>query len=127
MEGLKQVLGGVVGDANVFDDPVLLESYSRDQSFVLSIKPKAVVRPGNEDEVQALVVWANQTGTPLVPVSSGAPHFYGDTVPSVPGAVMVDLSADEQDHQDRRARPHRRDRARASPTASSSPNWRSRG
>ena len=31
-------------------------------------------------------------GTPLVPVSSGAPHFYGDTVPSVPGAVMVDLS-----------------------------------
>jgi FAD/FMN-containing dehydrogenase len=51
-----------------------------------------VVRPGNEDEVQALVVWANQTGTPLVPVSSGAPHFYGDTVPSVPGAVIVDLS-----------------------------------
>ena len=47
-------------------------------------------------------VWANQTGTPLVPVSSGAPHFYGDTVPSVPGAVMVDLSPDEQDHQDRR-------------------------
>ena len=81
-----------MGDANVFDDSTLLESYAHDQSFVLSIKPKAVVRPGNEDEVQALVVWANQTGTPLVPVSSGAPHFYGDTVPSVPGAVMVDLS-----------------------------------
>ncbi len=42
--------------------------------------------------MQALVVWANQTGTALVPVSSGAPHFYGDTVPSVPGAVIVDLS-----------------------------------
>ena len=64
----------------------------RDESFVLSIKPKLVVRPGSEAEVQALVAWANQTGTPLVPVSSGAPHFYGDTVPSVPGAVMVDLS-----------------------------------
>jgi FAD/FMN-containing dehydrogenase len=37
------------------------------------------------------VAWANQTGTALVPVSSGAPHFYGDTVPSVPGAVIVDL------------------------------------
>ena len=92
MEGLKQALSGVVGDANVFDDPALLESFAGDQSFVLSIKPKAVVRPGSEDEVQALVLWAGQTGTPLVPVSSGAPHFYGDTVPSVPGAVMVDLS-----------------------------------
>ena len=92
VEGLKESLSGVVGDANVSDDPVLLESYSCDESFVLSIKPKAVARPGSEDEVQALVAWANQTGTPLVPVSSGAPHFYGDTVPSVPGAVMVDLS-----------------------------------
>ncbi len=26
-----------------------------------------------------------------MPICSGAPHFYGDTVPSVPGAVMVDL------------------------------------
>ena len=26
-----------------------------------------------------------------MPVSSGAPHFHGDTVPSAPGAVMLDL------------------------------------
>ncbi len=89
---MKQSLSGLLGDANVSDDPGLLQSYAVDESFVLSIKPKAVVRPGNEDEVQALVAWANQTGTPLVPVSSDAPHFYGDTVPSVPGAMMVDLS-----------------------------------
>jgi FAD/FMN-containing dehydrogenase len=89
---MKQSLGGLLGDVNVSDDPELLKSYASDESFVLSIKPKAVVRPASEDEVQALVVWANQTGTPLVPVSSGAPHFYGDTVPSVPGAVMVDMS-----------------------------------
>ena len=38
-----------------------------------------------------IVVWANQTKTPLVPVSSGEPHFRGDTVPSVPEAVIVDL------------------------------------
>jgi FAD/FMN-containing dehydrogenase len=92
VDGLKQALGGMVGDANVSGDPALLETYASDQSFVLPIKPKAVARPGSEDEVQVLVAWANQTGTPLVPVSSGAPHFYGDTVPSVPGAVMVDLS-----------------------------------
>ena len=89
---MKRDLVSLVGGNQVLDDPDVLASYASDESFVLSIKPKAVVRPGSEDEVQALVVWANQTGTPLVPVSSGAPHFYGDTVPSVPGAVMVDLS-----------------------------------
>ena len=89
---MKQDLIGVVGEDNVLDDQASLGSYGRDESFVLPIKPRFVVRPGSEDEVQALVVWANETLTPLVPVSSGAPHFYGDTVPSVPGAVMVDLS-----------------------------------
>jgi len=89
---MKQELIGVVGKANVLDDAASLGSYARDESFVLSIKPRFVVRPGSEDEVQALVVWANGTCTPLVPVSSGPPHFYGDTVPSVPGAVIVDLS-----------------------------------
>ena len=92
MDPMKLAVSGVVGDAHFSDDPALSASYGRDQSFVLSIKPKLGVRPGSEDEVQALVLWANQTLTPLVPVSSGAPHFYGDTVPSVPGAVMVDLS-----------------------------------
>ena len=42
--------------------------------------------------MEALIAWANETGTPLVPVSSGAPHFYGDTVPGVPGAVIVELT-----------------------------------
>ena len=89
---MKKDLVGLVGDGNVLDDPVITEAYARDESFVLSIKPKLVVRPGSEAEVQSLIGWANKTGTPLVPVSSGAPHFHGDTVPSVPGAVMVDLS-----------------------------------
>jgi FAD/FMN-containing dehydrogenase len=92
VKAVKQDLVDLLGDVNVSDDSDVLASYARDESFVLSIKPKAVVWPGSEDEVQALVAWANQTGTPLVPVSSGAPHFYGDTVPSVPGATMVDLS-----------------------------------
>ena len=89
---MKQDLIDLVGKGHVLDDPATLGSYARDESFVLPIKPRFVVRPGNGDEVQALVVWANKTSTPLVPVSSGPPHFYGDTVPSVPGAVIVDLS-----------------------------------
>jgi FAD/FMN-containing dehydrogenase len=89
---MKQDLIDIVGASHVLDDPAMTEAYAKDESFVLSIRPKLVVKPGTEAEVQSLVGWANQTGSPLVPVSSGAPHFYGDTVPGVPGAVMVDLS-----------------------------------
>lgn len=89
---MKQDLIGLVGQDHVVDDPAVLDGYSRDESFVPPLKPRYVVRPGDEDQVKALVEWANNTGAALVPVSSGPPHFYGDTVPSVPGAVMVDLS-----------------------------------
>jgi FAD/FMN-containing dehydrogenase len=89
---MKEGLTGLVGGANVLDDPETLASFASDESFALKIKPRFVVQPGSEDEVQRLVKWANETKASLVPVSSGPPHFYGDTVPSVPGAVMVDLS-----------------------------------
>ena len=91
VEGIKRDLIGVVGAENVLDDAATLKSYSRDESFVLPLKPRLVCRPGSEDEVQAVIAWANEAGTPLVPVSSGPPHFYGDTVPGVPGAVIVDM------------------------------------
>jgi len=35
---------------------------------------------------------AKETATPLVTVSSGPPHFHGDTVPATGDAVVVDLS-----------------------------------
>ena len=89
---LKEELADIVGLENVIDDPKTLDAYSKDLSFVRPEKPRLVVKPGSADEVQAIVNWANQTGTPLVPVSSGPPRFHGDTVPSVPGAVIVDLS-----------------------------------
>ena len=41
--------------------------------------------------MQRLVVWANETATPLVPVSSQRPHARGGTTPSVAGALIVDL------------------------------------
>ena len=84
-------LAALVGRDNVAADPASLEEYAQDESFVPRLTPWAVVRPGSAEEVQQVVAWANQTATPLVPVSSGGPHFHGDTVPSVPGAVMVDL------------------------------------
>ena len=92
MGEIKEDLIKIVGAENVIDTPEILETYSRDQSFVCPMKPWFVVKPKNVDEVQDIVKWANQTGTPLVPVSSGSPRFHGDTVPSMPGAVIVDLS-----------------------------------
>ncbi|MGD0228831.1 MAG: FAD-binding oxidoreductase [Syntrophorhabdales bacterium] len=85
-------LSEIVGGNNVLDSPEVLEEYSGDMSFVARMRPRCVVKPGNTQEVQEIVKWANETGTPLVPVSSGAPHFHGGTVPKAGGAVMVDLT-----------------------------------
>ena len=82
----------IVGSDNVLDSPTVLEKYSKDSSFVTQIMPRCVVKPGNVDEVQRIVKWANETLTPLVPVSSGPPHFRGGTIPSVGGAIIIDLS-----------------------------------
>jgi FAD/FMN-containing dehydrogenase len=92
VDDIRAELTDMLGGANVADDPVALAAYTCDQSFTPPMSPGAIARPGAQDEVQRLVAWANETGTPLVPVSSGPPHFLGDTVPSVPGAVIVDLT-----------------------------------
>jgi FAD/FMN-containing dehydrogenase len=88
----KDELAKIVGFENVFDDRKTLEDYSKDQSFALPVMPQCVVKPAKANEIQALIIWANQTLTPLVPISSGIPHFRGDTVPSIGGSVIVDLS-----------------------------------
>ena len=88
----KEKLVKTVGAGSVSYKPAALEEYSRDVSFVNAVRPECVVRPKNAAEVQALVKLANETLTPLVPVSSGPPHFRGDTVPGAGGAIIVDLS-----------------------------------
>src|SRR4030042_4338053 len=82
----------IVGKNSVLDSPDILEEYSRDLSFGPRVRPRGVVKPGNAGEVQEIVKWANKTLTSLVPVSSGPPHFRGDTIPGVGGTVIVDLS-----------------------------------
>ena len=88
----KSALIEIVGSEYVIDDPGVLDSFASDCSYAAKRKPWFVVRPGTAEEVQALVAWANRTDTPLVPVSSGFPHFHGGTVPSAPQGVIVDLS-----------------------------------
>ncbi len=88
----KEKLVKIAGASNVTYDQAKLDEYSRDVSFVNTVRPECVVKPTSTEAVQQLVKLANETSTPLVPVSSGPPHFRGDTVPSIGGAVIVDMS-----------------------------------
>ncbi|MGA3127754.1 MAG: FAD-binding oxidoreductase [Candidatus Korobacteraceae bacterium] len=92
MDIKNEALVEIAGSENVSDDPEILNGYAADCSYAARRTPWFVVRPKTVQEVQALVTWANETETPLIPVSSGAPHFHGDTVPSAPEGVIVDLS-----------------------------------
>jgi hypothetical protein len=89
-----KALEKIVGIKNIIDPTdgsESLEEYSKDLSFVNPIRPRCVVKPQNASEVQALIKWANETCTPLVSISSGPPHFRGDTIPSIGGAIILDL------------------------------------
>ncbi len=88
----KAKLIKIVGAGNVSDKPAALGEYASDMSFVNKLNPEYIVKVKKTADIEKLVKLANKTNTPLVPVSSGAPHFRGDTVPSVGGAVIVDLS-----------------------------------
>jgi FAD/FMN-containing dehydrogenase len=82
----------IVGNAGVMSHPVIGDTYSLDDRLILHNEPSLLVKPRNVDEVQKIILWANETQTPIVPLSSGEPHFHGDTFPSTPRSVMVDLS-----------------------------------
>ena len=85
-------LAEIVGAGNVSADLATLEAYAADHSFVGKMTPQFVVKVDRRETIQKLVNLAKETQTPLIPVSSGGPHFYGDTVPATGDAVIVDLS-----------------------------------
>ena len=89
---VEEKLARIVGAGNASDKPAVLDEYSRDMSFVNPVRPAYVVKPKTAGDVEKIIKLANETKTPLVPVSSGPPHFRGDTVPGIGGAVIVDLS-----------------------------------
>jgi len=88
---LRAQLEELIGRDRILDDSALLDQYSYDHSFVTGRKPLWIVQVREGKEIQSLVRWANQTSLPLIPVSSGPPHFRGDTLPFL-GGVIVDLS-----------------------------------
>lgn len=90
---LEENLREITSKERVFDSADTLEAYAEDDGFAPRVRPRCMVKPESMEEVQKIVAIANETSTPLVPVSSEGPHFTGSTVPSVGGAVVVDLSS----------------------------------
>ena len=82
----------IAGEANVLTGADMAR-WSRDWTGVYTWQPLAVVRPGSTAEVAAILRLANETGTPVVPVS-GNTGLAGGTRGE--GAVM--LSLDRMNH-----------------------------
>jgi len=88
-DSILQELAKIVGVDNASDDPSILDTYSRDQSFVSPRKPNYVVWPRTVEEVQEIVKLANGYKMPVVPYSSGT-NFQGGAVPDH-GGILIDM------------------------------------
>jgi FAD/FMN-containing dehydrogenase len=88
-DSILEEIVAIVGAKNAFDDPFVLDAYSRDQSFVSPRKPNFVVRPKKVEEVQEIVRMANSHMMPVIPYSSGT-NFHGGAIPNH-GGIVVDL------------------------------------
>ena len=87
---IKESLVEIVGLANFFDEPSVLERYSKDFSLVRAGVPNYVVKPNGSEEIQKIIQFANSRLIPVVPTSSGV-HFHGATIPRQ-GGIILDLT-----------------------------------
>jgi len=81
-------LRGIVGKAHVLTGDAA-SGYDRDWTGSYAWTPLALVRPGSNEEVAAILRLANEAGTPIVPVS-GNTGLAGGTYAE--GAVMLSLA-----------------------------------
>lgn len=89
---LEEKLKEITSAERVIESTDVLEDYAHDKSFMPQISPRCIVKPINMEELKNIVELANDEKTGLVPLSSGPPHFKGDTVPSISDAVVIDLN-----------------------------------
>lgn len=80
-------LKAIVGDAHVLRGADMAR-YSHDFTQSYHWTPMAVVRPANTEEVSRVVTLANETGTPIVPVSGNTGLAGGARAE---GAIMLSL------------------------------------
>lgn len=87
---LKSKLALIVGENFVSDGAAERYVYSQDITENQRHEPALVVMPATVEEVQRIVLLANEELTPLVPYVTGQ-NVGGLTIPQVDGAVIVDL------------------------------------
>lgn len=87
---IHERLKAIVGAERVRTEPKTLEKYGKDQSFVRPCIPDYVVFAETVPEVEDVLKAANDTKTPIVPVSSGM-NLRGAAIPKE-GGIILDLS-----------------------------------
>lgn len=83
-----QKLKDIVGEKHVAENIADLYVYSSDASVHSSL-PSAVVRPGNVEEVQEILRYANNHKIPVIPRGAGS-GMSGQTVP-IDGGIVLDM------------------------------------
>ena len=76
------------GFRGTFRDDELARAVYSEGAGIARVLPKAVAVPADADDVSALVIWARETKTPLIPRGSGSGMAGG----AVGDGVIVDLS-----------------------------------
>lgn len=87
----------VVGADRVSTDHKTLDRYRRDQSFVRPCLPDGVAFARSVGEIQDVLKAANESRTPVIPVSSGM-NLRGAAIPKE-GGIILDLSRMNQIRQ----------------------------
>ncbi len=90
---VRQLLAQICGSKNVSQKPDDLGQYMKDGGLFRGIGPSLVTWPDETEIVKQIVSAARSRGVPLLPVSSSpGARVHGDSIPRVPGCVIVDLS-----------------------------------
>ena len=83
-----EALAAIVGDGQVLVGDAISDDLTHDEALGLEpVRPAAVVKPANTEEVAAVVAWANSTGTPITARGSGT-GLSGACIPHPDGLVI---------------------------------------
>ena len=87
MDRISERLATIVGQNHVSDSPEELFIYSRDQGLQKPHPPDYIVMPKSTEEVQQIILLANEVRIPIVPMGGGL-VLSGLTIPQRGGIVM---------------------------------------
>ncbi len=90
---VKDIAGKVadiVGSARVFTEGDLVDRYAANTGCSRTCRPDVVAQVSTREQVQALVMLANECRVPVVPRSS-VTGFYGGSIPEQ-GGIIIDMS-----------------------------------